>query len=60
MKIRVGSLIQYLEDKDIGIVIGIVGTEPTGLKVKVWWMYEHYSGTFLFKPDAGTEIVLRY
>lgn len=71
MKIRVGSLIQYLVDKDIGIVVSFIDTDfkgedyKEGVIVKVWWMkeyhkYGHTATRFLFEPDGDTEIVLRY
>ena len=70
MSVRIGSLIQYLVDKDIGIVVGFDTDfkdqyEKECIVLKVWWMneyhkYGHTATRFLFEPDGGTEIVLRY
>jgi len=70
VSVRIGSLIQYLVDKDIGIVVGF-DTDFRGedykeaIVLKVWWMneyhkYGHSATRFLFEPDGDTEIVLRY
>ena len=66
--VRVGSLIQYLEDGDIGIILELVDEKPKAnghQEVMIWWCYENARKgigieSFSFEPFGETETVLRY
>ena len=68
MSIRVGSLIQFLDDGDVGIVLKLVDKEPKAnghQEVMIWWCYENARKgigveLFCFEPFGDTETVLRY
>lgn len=68
MSIRVGSLIQYLDDGDVGIVLELLDKEPRlngHQEILIWWCYENARKgvgieSFSFEPYGDTETVLRY
>ena len=68
MKIRVGSLIKFLEDGDVGIVLELVDEEPDEegeQQIMIWWCRENAKRrtgieTFAFEPFGDSETVLRY
>lgn len=68
MKIRVGSLIRFLEDGDVGIVLDLIDQEPDSegcQQIMIWWCHENAKKRvgiedFVFEPLGDSEIVLRY
>lgn len=63
--VRVGSLIRFNKDGDIGIVTEVLSSLQEIQPLKVWWLGENAKGYYgaldhEFEPWGYAETVLRY